>query len=969
MEILLLFALAGGLAWVWNRMESLERRVAGLEGAPGTIEDTWPPRHEALSYAPDVPAAQSQPEPEPEDKETTIPPTVAADIAAADEMFATEESIFRQSHRFRLSFDFEEIFGRLLPIWGGGIALAIAGFFLVRWSIDRGMLTQSVRVAMGFAFGMLLLGAAELAFRFEHRISDERVRQALAGAGLATLYASFYLAGTHYGLIGPTLSFAGLAGVTALAVGLSFRFGLPSAVLGLIGGFAAPALAGSTDPHLPLLATYLALVTGGLTVTGQRQKYPWLGLAALGGGLGWGALMLLTGPLDDTGILAIGGYLILVGALLPSIMGTGPLGTVGRIAAAGFATMQIAALVDQSGYSPLAWGSYLLLGGAIAILGFKFIRLREAGAIAAALSVCLLAAWPHADGGWFTAIAFANALVFAAAPLVHVWRREAADIDWAQLAIYPIALVVAICIQLGVSPIANQAMPIALGSLALMILPALGAWITRPLGEDAFARGPFAAFSSAVILTILAGLLATPEWAAPLITAVLSVPVFLILRERTETMPRALRWGVALAGVVLLLVTNSWQEADLVGNGSAAPEWLYAMRWLAAGIPFGLLIAREPEGIARRFGEVLAALLTYGAAAMLVPGPWLPLVIAVAVLGMAWRLPAYRSAIVTLLVLGTLWAAEPLADWTIAGFASLFGQAVMLSNLPSLADALQFIAPLAAGIGGVALLSFDGSAHFRRLRLTTAAALVLVVLHVGYKQIFAIADPVRFVEYGLAERTLWEALLASAALGLASQASKLAVPARIGMEIALVAVAHFTMFSLLLHNPLWADQAVGSWPIANLLILSYGLAIGLVLMLRETPELKSQRLRPAFDAAVMVLIAMLAQSELRQLFSGSLLLGPIGQQEDLLRSILAIAVALGFLGWGARTDQRSWRVGSLVLMLLAVIKVFIFDAAGLEGLARIASFLALGVCLIGIGWFYSRQLAGKPVAKIAVGST
>ncbi len=61
----------------------------------------------------------------------------------------------------------------------------------------------------------------------------------------------------------------------------------------------------------------------------------------------------------------------------------------------------------------------------------------------------------------------------------------------------------------------------------------------------------------------------------------------------------------------------------------------------------------------------------------------------------------------------------------------------------------------------------------------------------------------------------------------------------------------------------------------------------------------------------------------------------------------------------ARSGQRSWRIGSLVLMLLAVFKVFIFDAAGLDGLARIASFLALGVCLIGIGWFYSRQLVAN----------
>jgi len=131
--------------------------------------------------------------------------------------------------------------------------------------------------------------------------------------------------------------------------------------------------------------------------------------------------------------------------------------------------------------------------------------------------------------------------------------------------------------------------------------------------------------------------------------------------------------------------------------------------------------------------------------------------------------------------------------------------------------------------------------------------------------------------------------------------------------------------------------------------IPYGVAIGVVLWLRDGPAAANRLLLLAIDAAVMVLVALLALSELRQAFSGTVLLSPLGQQEDLLRSILAIAVALGFLGWGARTGQRSWRIGSLVLILLAVIKVFIFDAAGLEGLARIASFLALGLCLIGIG--------------------
>jgi len=53
----------------------------------------------------------------------------------------------------------------------------------------------------------------------------------------------------------------------------------------------------------------------------------------------------------------------------------------------------------------------------------------------------------------------------------------------------------------------------------------------------------------------------------------------------------------------------------------------------------------------------------------------------------------------------------------------------------------------------------------------------------------------------------------------------------------------------------------------------------------------------------------------------------------------------------------------LVLMLAAVIKVFLVDAAGLAGLLRIASFMALGFSLIGIGWVYSRQLSQRPASK------
>jgi uncharacterized membrane protein len=41
-------------------------------------------------------------------------------------------------------------------------------------------------------------------------------------------------------------------------------------------------------------------------------------------------------------------------------------------------------------------------------------------------------------------------------------------------------------------------------------------------------------------------------------------------------------------------------------------------------------------------------------------------------------------------------------------------------------------------------------------------------------------------------------------------------------------------------------------------------------------------------------------------------------------------------------------------MVLVVLKVFLWDMSSLEGLYRIASFIGLGLCLVGIGWLYQR---------------
>ena len=66
---------------------------------------------------------------------------------------------------------------------------------------------------------------------------------------------------------------------------------------------------------------------------------------------------------------------------------------------------------------------------------------------------------------------------------------------------------------------------------------------------------------------------------------------------------------------------------------------------------------------------------------------------------------------------------------------------------------------------------------------------------------------------------------------------------------------------------------------------------------------------------------------------------------------------------------RDWRIASLVIMIVAVAKVFLLDASGLDGLLRIGSFIALGLSLIGIGWLYSQFLGanrqGEPLRPTA----
>ena len=74
-----------------------------------------------------------------------------------------------------------------------------------------------------------------------------------------------------------------------------------------------------------------------------------------------------------------------------------------------------------------------------------------------------------------------------------------------------------------------------------------------------------------------------------------------------------------------------------------------------------------------------------------------------------------------------------------------------------------------------------------------------------------------------------------------------------------------------------------------------------------------------------------------------------------------LAFALALFVAGIRLARQPVRLAGLAVLALVVVKVFVGDMSNLEGLFRIASFVGLGLCLVGIGWLY-QHFVRRPTA-------
>jgi uncharacterized membrane protein len=541
-----------------SRLDALERRVKQLtDGSAGArVEEAATPERSSERDTPTVgaPAPAGAPR-------TPTPPRSPVESVKID------------------TDDIERQYGTRVVVWLGGIALAMAGAFLVKYSIDRGWLGPAVRVSLAVVFGLGLLGCSGWI-----RARSESIAQGCAASGIAVLFAAVLAGVNLYGLFSPALGFAAMALITATAVVLALRYGQLVAVLGLLGGFFTPQWIGTDDQHPWVLLSYLLLLQGGLFfVSRQMRWWPLAGLTLLGA-LGWGAVWIGNLETLGGGTPAVGSLLLLsvasaVFAARSGADGWGyPKVAEGLTwAGTGVGTVLLAALVGVADFGWTEWAFLALLGTGCLTLGRLDPKYEGLAWLAALVPAAMLWVWGLDLGPeertrfWSIAAAFLG--LWALASYVAMWG-SVKPFRWAALA-GASGVVYLLTAYAGLSSVAWP-LPFGLQALVLAAMFAvLGHAVYRGRGGMADGDETFAAY--AVAVTTLVSLAVPMELERAWITVAwaLEIPLlaWIVRRLRVPQLEKA-AWALGFLVATRLLLNPAVLEYPL-GDGIVLNGLLY----------------------------------------------------------------------------------------------------------------------------------------------------------------------------------------------------------------------------------------------------------------------------------------------------------------------------------------------------------------------------------------------------------
>jgi hypothetical protein len=554
------------------------------------------------------------------------------------------------------AFDLENLVGVKLFSAIAGIALVFAAVFFLRYSVEHGWLQPPVRVMIGILVAVSLLVACEMKAARKY----PSTANALDAAAIAILFATFFAAHALWNLIPALVTFVLLGVVTAVAVLLSIRReSLFIAVLGLLGGFATPALLSSGENAPVPLFAYLMLLNIGLAWVAYRNTWPLLTAMTLVFTTIYQWAWVLKFLDRNSLTLAMGIFMMFPLATLGGLLlarrrvpgpGQGPADAVFENTALSAAALPLFFAIYLSAIP--AYGEHPAL-----LFGFLFLV--DAGLLAVALA--------RTNDMLHAAGALATATVFGS------WLGS----SYTSAGAYPALLFCALFVTFF--------------ALAPAIASRLGAALTGP-GAEAVYAAPLLLFVPAVLARI------EPGFSAPLpLFATLLVLVLLIAWRAVATSRGALYHVAAFFAVA---TQASWSATHLTVERLGTAVTVYAVFGIVAmAVPIGARRMARPLQPRGAGGLVLIAslcLLFFLSLGPIAPAAIWALALLLAIINAGLFVESGAGGVPLVSVAGSLVSWVVLASWWLR------------------AGAVVGIVPSLTVIAGLALVTMGGHAWVHR---------------------------------------------------------------------------------------------------------------------------------------------------------------------------------------------------------------------------------------------------------------
>lgn len=894
--------------------------------------------------------------------------------------------------------------GRWYAVLGAVIVMiGIALFF--KLAVQQGWIAfnAAARCFSAAAFGCVLIGVGE----YVRRRSVGLGAAALMATGLGTLYATAYAAYGYYGLVSAGAAFAMMAAVALIGIGVaSFANFASIAVLSLVGGYATPfILWGFREPPAALPVYLIALLTIGLVLSAWRggkfvgaRMVVWWGTMVLGGlWVVFGADGRTIGGLAFLGITWAAIQIELVvsarrfGAKLESEYAEGWSARAQaetrkaelsrwRVLASSFSTTAWAAtlgvfLANATGLVPkwfMPAGLFVACSGLAMVIGSHLRMLRDVprtdeeqlGACLAVQSAALLIATvAFAIGGAPQVIAW-TAMALAAG-VCGWWIRSRA------LGVYGVVLLVIATLRMltierfsGTLPGASVALSgVTVSAWSAMMLVVGSAWVTLGLlsrrVSALFATRPVIGHCAiAVGLTALFGSIvpATSVYVLATLPFLLGVAA-MAAGKRLDS--AGIRWyglGVMVLGSIALMTTAWWEppasSPAVVVMGLHLTWWtvvlsIAALAWMSAG-------ALVPNARTSSLGEaptVIGVLIALGSV-MSTEGAATSLVIIAGLAGVTMARIGLRDSrqLMRWIGLGVLAVVTAAAvGWRIARADESVGMVGV---------ALTEWTCIIAGLAGVWMCI--GRRESERLIGELEPGVVRSILGMG---LLMLAVWSRGAEAGALAVT-WS--LIALGVGFARYAvTRLRLDA-----ISAAGMAAAVCAWLLAHPPFAAaaDTRAGVMMSGGFLI-GMGLTCAMALMawlVVDPKRAHAARLRGAVIAGAIGVFAVASSVEVSR---SAMILASDPTVRRAAISVWWTVLAFGAITAGFVFSARGFsmlRPVGLGLLGIAAAKALTLDLAEVDPLARVVSFVVIGLTMLAVAVTYAR-VSGRLIGVTRAG--